>query len=212
MAKAALVQQEVKIPAPKMQAATFLLRGIAPYVQNKFSAKAKEQIKRTQEAGPTAKSRRQREPKDFLECYEQAIHRAKEGWYGIPANGIRAAMISACRTVGYAMTRAKLGFFVMADGYDADDGTPLVKITKGEPHYSETPVRNESGVIDIRARPVWDPGWEAEVKIRFDSDLFTLDDIANLLLRAGQQVGIGEGRPDSKNSCGMGWGLFEIIS
>jgi len=26
----------------------------------------------------------------------------------------------------------------------------------------------------------------------------------------GLQVGIGEGRPDSKNSAGMGWGMFTI--
>jgi hypothetical protein len=46
--------------------------------------------------------------------------------------------------------------------------------------------------------------------VRFDADQFTLRDIANLLLRAGMQVGVGEGRPDSKKSCGMGWGTFEI--
>jgi len=34
--------------------------------------------------------------------------------------------------------------------------------------------------------------------------------LTNLLARAGLQVGIGEGRPDSKNSAGMGWGLFQI--
>jgi len=32
-----------------------------------------------------------------------------------------------------------------------------------------------------------------------------------LLARVGMQVGIGEGRPDSKNSAGMGWGLFEVV-
>jgi len=41
---------------------------------------------------------------------------------------------------------------------------------------------------------------------------FSGADIANLVLRAGIQVGIGEGRPFSKNSCGMGWGTFEITS
>ena len=47
-------------------------------------------------------------------------------------------------------------------------------------------------------------------EIRWDADQFTLDDVTNLLSRVGLQVGIGEGRPDSKNSAGMGWGLFEI--
>ena len=32
----------------------------------------------------------------------------------------------------------------------------------------------------------------------------------NLIARAGMQVGICEGRPDSSNSTGMGWGTFEI--
>ena len=71
-------------------------------------------------------------------------------------------------------------------------------------------VRNESGVCDLRPRPMWRKGWEAVVRVRFDGDQFTLIDVANLLLRAGMQVGIGEGRPDSRNSCGMGWGLFRL--
>lgn len=40
--------------------------------------------------------------------------------------------------------------------------------------------------------------------------MFSHNDIVNLMMRVGQQVGIGEGRPDSKNSAGMGWGLFDI--
>lgn len=201
----------ITIQAPRFETASFKIRGTTPYVQNKFSNKAKEQIKETQMAGSTGKKGKKREAKDFQGCYEAAIHRSNEGWVGIPAPGFRAAMVSACRLVGFQMTKAKLGFFVEPDGIDSEDGTSLVRITKGEPAYHEAAVRNETGVLDMRARPMWMPGWEAEVRIKFDADMFTLTDIANLLLRAGQQVGIGEGRPDSKNSCGMGWGLFTIV-
>ncbi len=86
------------------------------------------------------------------------------------------------------MSRAKLALFVLADGIDADDGTPLVRITKGEPRYAEHFVRNESGVCDLRPRPLWEAGWEASVRVRFDADQFTLLDVANLLSRAGIQV------------------------
>ena len=48
------------------------------------------------------------------------------------------------------------------------------------------------------------------MRIRFDADMFSAADVANLMNRVGAQVGIGEGRPDSKNSAGMGWGLFSI--
>jgi hypothetical protein len=46
----------------------------------------------------------------------------------------------------------------------------------------------------------------------YDADQFTLEDVSNLLARAGMQVGIGEGRPDSKMSAGMGWGTFRIAA
>jgi hypothetical protein len=201
--------EAVTIKAPKMGSAVFRIVGSAPYVQNAFPAKAREQMKAKQSAGSQAKKGAKRDPKDFELCYEQAQHISREGWNGIPASGFRSGLISACRLVDFKMTRAKLSLFVVADGFDRLDGTPLVKITKGKPHYVEHAVRNDSGVADIRPRPMWDE-WEANVKLTWDADQFSTQDVANLLMRAGMQVGIGEGRPDSKNSAGMGWGTFTI--
>jgi len=202
--------REITIAPPNFETAKFLITGISPYVQNKFSAKALEQMKNKQEAGSTGKKGAKREAKDFQAAYEGAIHKTKDGWVGIPAPAFRNAMISACRTVGFMMTRAKLSVFVEADGFDQNDGDPLVKIIKGKPRYTEMFVRNETGVADIRPRPMWDEGWQAYIRVRFDADQFTLEDVSNLLARAGLQVGIGEGRPSSPNSCGMGWGLFSL--
>lgn len=202
----------ITIPAPKEQTAAFRIEGTTPYVQNRFGAKAKAQMHDAQAAGPQAKKGKKRDPKDFQACYEDAKHVSDEGWCGLPAPAFRAAMVDACRLCGFKMTLAKMGVFVEADGFDKDDSTPLVKITKGKPEYSEMAVRNDSGVCDLRARPLWKAGWQATVRVRFDADMFTVTDIANLLMRVGQQVGIGEGRPFSKNSCGMGWGLFRILS
>ena len=199
----------VTISPPNFRTAVFTLIGTAPYVQNKFSRKVREQMHETQAGGSTTRKGKKRAPKDFQGCYEDAKHKVHAGWIGIPASGLRRALISACRIVNFHMTKGKLALFVEPDGFDADDGTPLVKIV-GEPAYSELGVRNDSGVCDLRARPMWQPGWQATVRIRFDADMFTVNDVANLLMRAGQQVGIGEGRPDSPNSCGMGWGTFEI--
>ncbi len=200
------------IQPPNLKTAVFRIRGTAPYVQNKFSAKIKEQMRKDQEAGSTARKGKKREPKNFNQLYEDAIHRSTEGWYGIPAPAFRNALISACRLVGFHMTKAKLAVFAEADGFEETDRTPLVKIVKGEPEYHEMHVRVSNDQPDIRPRPMWQPGWEADVRLTFDADLFTLQDIANLLMRAGLQVGVGEGRPDSKSSTGMGWGTFEIVS
>jgi len=204
------VAQAVQINPPKWHVAEFRIIGVSPLVQNAFPAKAREQIHATQAAGPQAKKGRKKEPKDFDLCYQQAMHKSREGWHGIPAASFRKAMISACRVVGFKMTIAKLGLFIVADGFDAQDGMPLVKITDGEPHYVEHYVRNETGVVDLRARPMWD-SWKLTLRVKYDADMFSLPDIANLLLRAGVG-GVGEGRNDSKNSAGMGWGEFHVES
>lgn len=201
---------ELTIAPPNFQVAEFGIVGQAPYVQNKFSAKALAKMRETQEAGSASRKGKKKEPKDFQEIYKQAMHISDEGWHGIPAPAFRNAMVSACRMSGFKMTHAKLSVFIEQDGFDRDDGTPLVRITKGEPEYKELPVRLETGVCDVRPRPMWKPGWESTVRIRFDADQFSVQDVSNLLLRAGMQVGIGEGRPDSRKSCGVGWGLFSF--
>jgi len=110
--------------------------------------------------------------------------------------------------VSFKMTHAKLSIFIVADGLDAE-GLPLVKI-EGEPVRHDGYARNETGVVDIRARPMWHT-WRCRLRIRFDADQFTLADVMNLLERAGQQVGIGEGRPNSPNSNGLDWGRFTTV-
>lgn len=198
----------IQIKAPNFKIIELRIDGEAPLVQHKFSEKAKNQIIATQQAGSQAKGKKAREPKDFDAVYKGAMHISTEGWCGIPAGAFRNAMISACRTVGYKMTHAKLAAFVLADGFEADDGTPLIRIY-GEPKKHTAYARNDNGSVDIRVRPMWEQ-WHAFVRIRFDSDMFSEADVTNLMMRVGMQVGIGEGRPDSKNSGGMGWGTFSI--
>jgi hypothetical protein len=200
----------VSINPPNLLHCQIVIQGISPYVQCKFSQEALQQMHDAQEAGSTGKKGKLRVAKDFQAQYEQACHVSSENWYGIPAPSFRNAMISACKLVGYVMTRAKLAIFIEPDGFDRDDHTPLVKFSKGEPHYFESYVRLANGAPDLRARPMWDVGWEAVVKIVYDADQMTLSDVTNLLGRVGLQVGIGCGRPDSKTSCGQGWGLFQL--
>lgn len=198
----------VTIAAPLFGQVRVNISGESPYVQHKFSEKARRQMLATQEAGSTAKSKKKREARDIHAEYEAAIHRDEAGNAGIPAPALRSAMISACRLVGFQMTKAKLSIFVLPDCFDADEGTPLFRIY-GEPEMHQAAVRLESGVASISIRPMWRT-WHATPTIRWDKDQFTTDDVINLLARAGQQVGLGEGRPDSRRSHGMGWGTFAV--
>jgi hypothetical protein len=198
----------LEVRAPRFRVVALAIYGTAPYVQHRFGQKAQAQIHHTHTQGEAARSRKRREPRDFERDFEDAKHVAEAGWIGIPATAFRSAMISACRTAGIVMARAKLALFVEPDGFDRE-GTPLVRID-GDVFQHETYVRNETGVVDLRARPMFVAGWRALVRIRFDADLFTAQDVANLLWRAGEQVGIGEGRPDSRRSNGVGWGTFRL--
>ncbi len=201
----------VQIKAPNLKVATFRIIGTAPLVQAKFSQKAKELMMATQAAGSTAKSKKVREAKDFDAVCEGSVHYSRDGWVGIPAGAFRAAMISACRLVGFKMTIAKLSVFIEADGFDRDEGTPLVRLIAKDYRRVDMHVRNATGVIDIRSRPMWDE-WQADVRVKFDGDQFTFQDVSNLLSRVGEQVGLCEGRPDSKSSAGMGWGTFRLAT
>lgn len=199
----------ITIKAPDFRTLHIAIEGTAPLVIARFAEKAMRMIEATQKAGSTAKGKRQREAKDFNAEYEGAKHVSTEGWYGIHAAAFRNGSIDACRAVGYKMTHAKLAIFVEADGFDCVDGVPLVRITHGMPEPFTAPVRNATGVVDLRTRPMWRE-WGALLRIKYDADMFQDRDVINLIDRVGVQVGVGEGRPYSKQSAGLGFGTFRI--
>lgn len=197
----------IVVKAPNMRQLQFTIKGTAPYVQHRFANKW--DILQKHQAGSTSRSKKKQEKRDIEKEYNEATYHGPKGEHGIPAAAFRSAMISACRLVGYQMTKAKLSIFIVNDFYD-DDGYGLVTI-KGKPKMHTDHVRLESGVASVAVRPMWKT-WSANVIVNFDADQFTDNDVANLLTRAGMQVGIGEGRPDSKKSHGCGWGTFEIVN
>jgi hypothetical protein len=203
-------QQNVTISAPNMQVAQFDIVGTAPLVINRFSSKDINAMRATQEAGTQSNSKKKRDPKDFDARFQAARYISEEGWDGIHAAAFRLAMIGACRLVSFKMTLAKLSVFIVEDGRDTTDATPLVRIYSDAPPIMDVrPARNANGSFDLRVRPLW-KDWSCKVKVRFDLDQFSLTDITNLLSRVGTQCGIGEGRPSSKMSAGIGWGVFDV--
>ena len=211
MAKKGKVDERaVTIPAPKFETAVFNITGTAPYMMHKFGKKARTMMEEKQRAGSTSKKGAKREPRDFECDYEEAQYRLVDGRPGIPAAAFRKAMISACRVCGFQMTRAKLGLLrIIEDGRDTE-ANQLVAIT-GTPTYDLRPMPNDNGGMDLRVRARFDE-WACTVRVEYDADMFTLTDVANLLMRAGAQVGVGDGRPDSSKGSGCGWGTFRIVN
>ena len=207
-------QTHIQITPPNIQTALFNIEGTAPLVIHRFDEKIKKQFGDKIIEGSKPKGKNKFEPKNLDDICEAAKYIGEtkgKRWEGFNASGVRLAMISACRTANFKMTIAKQSLFVEEDGWDIY--VPLIPLVRiiGESKRTEMIAKTETGVAMLCVRPMYQP-WAAKLRIRFDADLFSLSDVTNLLARAGQCVGICEGRPDSKNSGGMGWGTFRITN
>jgi hypothetical protein len=199
----------IRIKAPNFARATVTIVGTAPYLQNRFSSENRAKMEETQKAGSAAKKvKRAKPPKDFEKVYQGSLHISQKGWHGIPATAIRNALIESCRLTEMEMTRARMCIFVLEDGLDRDDLSPLIKID-GKPEMHVERVRIGINSTDLAARGIFKK-WSAKVTLEWDNDVFKADDVYNLLARAGRQVGIGAGRPLSKTSGGTGKGTFRV--
>jgi hypothetical protein len=204
--------ERLEIKPPRMERAAIKIIGTAPLVIHRFSEKSRKKMEASMEEGSQrAKNKKAREPRDFEADYQAAMYQSDDGWHGFPASMTRNALISSCRLVGFPMTRAKLSIFVIADGFDATEGVPLVRIHNSEPEMWKSHVRNSNGEADVRARPMYRAGWEAILSLEWDGDQFGASDVLNLAARAGLQGGIGEGRPDSPKSNGLGYGTWRLV-
>lgn len=200
----------VSVPAADFRTLSIPLLGTSPMAWHRFSKAQAGEMEEKQKAGSAGRGRKTRTAKDFDATYLATMYVAPEGWRGIPAMAIKNAMVSACRTVSLVMVTTKMAFWVNPDGFDRDDGRPLVRITKGDPSREDAVVRVASGATDIHPRARWDAGWEATVSLSYDAGMLQEVDVVNLLHRAGLQVGIGEGRMSSPKNCGIGYGSFVI--
>lgn len=208
-------KEEINIQPLRQAIMTIPIVGQTPLKVLRFSRKKRDEVQATQAAGEQAKTKRKREPKDFEREYRESQYlcTAKEKgksvtWLGLNASGIRNACIETCRVAGMVMTRAKMSIFAVEDGLDDLDATSLVRI-HGEPQMVVDTVRNASGVIDLRPRTMFRE-WRINVRLRFDEDQFSPSDVLNLMIRVGQQNGLGEGRPNGTNGNGTGNGLFTV--
>lgn len=200
-------ETSVVISAPKFNTVEVILQGTAPLVVERFSKKVELMAKMA--LGSTAANKKVRTARDYDNEAEESRYRGPDGWEGMNASAFRIGMIGACRLVGFKMTLAKLSLFVEADAFDLKDGIPLVRVYgKSETYTAHT--RNATGVVDVRARPMYRE-WAVKLRVRFDADQFSAQDVYNLIARVGGQVGIGAGRPDSKASAGCGFGTFEVV-
>jgi hypothetical protein len=207
--KTALPRLDIKVDAPSFMEMQCEIIGISPLVVHRFSQKAKKLMLDSMITPPKGGARKKRDALDPDAEYNGARYVSEEGWDGFNVSGVRNALISACRLTGIKMTMAKLCIFVHADGRDKDENQYSLIRIHGTPERLDMIGRLKTGAPNPTFRPKYFP-WKCNLRIAFDTLMIQEKDILNLLIRVGMQVGFGEGRPDSRESAGMGWGLFKV--
>jgi hypothetical protein len=178
------------------------IEGTAPLIVHRFSAKAQQAMLDKQQGKAVV-----REPKNPEQLFEAALHRLPGDRYGFPATGFKDAIVSGARHFKgskITMTGLKTTLLVVGEGPDM-----LVEITGSEPKMRDDPVRNATGVADIRFRPQFWP-WSAQLELIYVPNTLALESVV-ALVDAGGMSGIGEWRPASKQSFSGMYGTWKIV-
>lgn len=143
------------------------------------------------------------------EHFNESLHKLGDE-IAIPAMAIKKAMIRAASTLGYEMAKTKCLFYVV--GRMNKDGNTVIPI-----NCKEKDVTMQSDLPKLMGgtpKPTYRARidkWSARLSIRYYPQLIDADALINMLQIAGD-MGILEGRANSPNSCGMGWGTFEVLN
>jgi len=187
----------VDIPNIAMRRVVIPIRGISPLVVHAWSEKAIRQMLDKQ----TSAAKLKKPPKDPNADFEAAKYKDPDGKDCLKPCFFKNAIVSAARFVdGVTMTAMKMSFFVKGD---ENDNLPL-KFSKCEMHRGM--VRNESGVADIRFRPMYH-NWSTSIEIHYFANELTLSQVILLVRQSGLRVGLCEGRPEKSS---LNWGRFDV--
>ncbi len=171
------------------------------YIGTKLTKQAFDDILGKQ-MGTNKESKKQRKPKVPEKIYLETLHPCPGGGYGIPSSAFRSAMIDAGRSIELSMSEIKQSVII--------PGQVIKIISKKKPEMRIDPVKNATGVIDLRVRG-WFEHWECFLPIYWDTNIISSEEtILKLLQTAGEFVGVGDWRPRAKKGHGGPYGRFEV--
>jgi hypothetical protein len=129
------------------------------------------------------------------------------GRWGFPVIGFKSAAITACTSVGsITKVAARQAFHVFGDQTSYIGKTPasgeFVRIQGANPRMREDMVRVGIGGSDVRYRGEFFP-WFVMLNIRFNANVMSAEQIANLFNTAGFGVGVGEWRSERDGRHGL---------
>lgn len=179
----------IEIPRIDVREMEITLIGDSPLISHKWSEKAKKMMLDKQ----MKKAASAKDAKDPEQDYKDSLYEVPGGGYGFPSVAFKAAAVSACRfSDNIKMTEARGAFHVLGE---------LVAV-EGTPQMREDMVRVGMGTADLRYRGEF-PEWRCVLRVRYNSNALSPEQIINLFNLAGFGVGVGEWRPEANGSYGM---------
>lgn len=183
--------QSIHIPQLELRTVRFRLVGTAPLIMHAWSEKAKS-LMRDKQQKKASRGKAVRDPEqDYLDSM-YVIDR-KKGIYGFPAIAFKAAAVNAAVQVDAKKTHMRSSFHIV-NGETTNQGT-LVPIKYSKIVQREDMVRIGMGVADMRYRAEFQ-GWSADLDIRYNARMISLEQLIALFNAAGFGIGVGEWRPE----------------
>lgn len=192
MKKSIVIESNISVPKPNIETLEVTIYGKTNLIYHKWSEKAKKMMLDKQQK-KASKGREIRNPKKE---YQESFYYDSAGNIAFPAGSIKKAITGAARSIDdVAMTEIRGAIFVIGD----DDDLIPVKYKKKE--MREDMVRIGKGTSDLRYRGQL-KNWQMTFDIEHNANVFSAEQVMNLLETAGFSQGLGEWRPERNGNYG----------
>ena len=193
--KVEVVLQPISVGTIRVQ-----IKGKTPLLMDKFPDEVKKGILAKQAGVSKGNKKKTRDTKQET---QEAIHVTSTGQIGYPAFGFKKGMMECTSFVGDKMFSKKLVSGAVKI-MNVEDG--LIPIEYGK----QTVLEHNVG-SNTKFSPMFN-NWSCELKIEYDQNNISAQDIVTLLNYAGFYNGIGAWRPKSGGGGSGEYGMYEVIA
>lgn len=215
--KTAKKEEVIVLKQMEIKEAVIRIVGDSPLIMNRWDPKAKQMILDKQMGVKKAEKKANKNPN---ECFVESIYwisgkpksysdedieaaiNSTDARYGFKCTSFKQAMQVTAYRMGWEPNQMGLrgALFIVPDAYV--DGDDLVELKGSKPRNRDDMVKVGMGVADIRFRGEF-TGWYCDLHIRYDSSMYSLDYLVNILNAAGFKNGMGEWRVERDGQFGM---------
>ncbi len=183
------IEEPIVLPKLNIKEMSIRIVGDSPLICHAWSKKAKQQMLDKQQK----RAKQAKETKNPEQDFQDSLYHLPGGGHGFRVIAFKSAAVDACSHVDGVTKVVARGAFHIHGEYAVIEGVPEMR---------EDIVRLQGIIADLRYRGEFKE-WRTTLNIRYNSNVLSPEQIANLFNTAGFAVGVGEWRPEKNGSYGM---------